>query len=93
MKIYISGAITGNPRYKEQFASATEKLEAKGHSVINPAMLPEGFHYDEYMHVCLAMVDVCEAVAMLPNYISSPGANEEKRHAESAGKRIIYLAG
>ncbi len=91
MKVYISGAITNNPGYKEEFAKAMEKLEANGHRVMNPAILPEGFHYDEYMHVCLAMVDVCEVLALLPNYENSPGAQEEKRHAEHGKKWIVYL--
>lgn len=91
MKVYISGAITGNPDYKKQFAAAEEKLTAAGHCVMNPAILPEGFDYEEHMHVCLAMVDVCEVLALLPSYVSSPGAQKEKRHAESKKKWIVYL--
>lgn len=47
MKIYIAGPITGIPDYKERFAKAEAELKAKGHAVMNPAALPEGFEYSE----------------------------------------------
>ena len=36
MKVYIAGAITNNPRYKERFEEAEKRLISMGHAVINP---------------------------------------------------------
>lgn len=37
MKIYISGKITGDRRYKAKFREVEKKLAAAGHIVLNPA--------------------------------------------------------
>ena len=42
MKIYIAGAITGDPEYREKFRRAEEAVRAEGHVAVNPAVLPEG---------------------------------------------------
>ena len=92
MKIYISGKITGNPYYKQVFSAAEKTLLQDGHSVMNPAILPIGFSWDEYMHVCYAMIDVCDAVYMLNNWRSSRGATAEREYARKINKLIIYEA-
>ena len=52
MKVYIAGAITDNPNYKEQFNKAEERLKAAGHEVINPAK-NQGYTYREYINAGL----------------------------------------
>lgn len=47
MKVYIAGAITSNPRYKERFEEAEKRLISMGHAVINPVK-NLGFEYREY---------------------------------------------
>lgn len=42
MKIYISGKITGDKRYKAKFREAEKKLTAAGHIVLNPRTTPRG---------------------------------------------------
>ena len=46
MKIYISGKITGDRRYKAKFREVEKKLAAAGHIVLNPATAPEGLRPD-----------------------------------------------
>ena len=41
LKVYISGAITNNPNYKEDFANAEKLLKKHGFEVVNPASLGE----------------------------------------------------
>jgi hypothetical protein len=90
MKYYIAGKITNNPNYKKQFEEAQKQLEMEGHRVMSPAILPYGFDYEDYMKVCFAMIDVCEAMYMLENWTESPGANREFERGQSTGKLIQY---
>ena len=88
MKIYIAGKITGDPDFKEKFQAVEEKLKALGHTVMNPAVLPLGFEHHEYMNVCLAMIDVCDCVYMLPDWRDSKGACIERDYAIAKRKLI-----
>lgn len=91
MKIYIAGKITGLENYKELFSKAANKLKDKGYSVMNPAVLEGGkFTQDDYMHVCYAMIDVCNSVYFLNNWKDSKGANLEHKYAKEKNKIIIY---
>lgn len=77
MKFYIAGKITDNQNYKQQFEAAQSFLERAGHIVMNPAILPPGFEHHEYMKICYAMIDVCDAVYFLENWQDSKGAKLE----------------
>lgn len=90
MKVYISGKITGDDDYKEKFKKAEERLRSKGYAVMNPAILPDGFGYKEYMWICLAMLDVCDAIYMLNDWYDSRGAIEEYQNALSMGKIFMF---
>lgn len=89
MKVYIAGKITGNPNFKKDFEQAETELIKRGHAVLNPAKLPDcGFGYEDYMHICFAMIDVVKAVYLLPNWKGSPGANREFDYALASSKII-----
>lgn len=90
MKIYVAGPITGITDYKERFKEAEEALKAKGHTVMNPAILPEGFEHHEYMNICLPMVEVCDVILMLPRWSDSTGARAEFVHATGQGMRKYF---
>lgn len=90
MKVYIAGKITGEQNYQATFAAAATELEAQGHKALNPAILPEGFAYEEYMHICFAMIDVCDEVVFLPCWSSSNGARREHQYALAKSKRISW---
>lgn len=92
MKIYISGPITGNPDYKKQFADAATKLRKEGHQVLDPTVWSrEGLEldYEEYMVLDLAMVDVADAVLMLPGWQNSKGAQREYWRAKEKEKIVL----
>jgi hypothetical protein len=90
VKVYIAGKITGNPDYKQQFAEAEKKLREKGHTTMNPAVLPDGFEHQEYMKICFSMIDVCDAVFFLDNWRDSIGANMEIEYAFAQNKGIMF---
>lgn len=90
MKIYVAGKITGLENYKELFSKVAEQLESEGHSVMNPAVLPSGFTQDNYMAICYTMIDVCEAVYFLENWVDSKEAKMEFEYAVLTNKWIKY---
>lgn len=93
MKGYIAGKITGDPRYKDKFEHAKRYIESQGYAVMSPAVMSLGFDYEDYMHVCFAMMWVCRngTAFFLPDWIHSPGAMREYENAKKTGMRIEYL--
>jgi hypothetical protein len=89
-KIYIAGKITGLANPKELFDIAEIKLKKLGYICMNPSVLKSGFDWRDYMHICFAMVDICDTVYMLNNWKDSLGATLEHDHAKETGKKIIY---
>lgn len=91
---YISGKMTGEPDLgRRAFNEMEEKLRAKGLVVLNPAQLPIGMPGDRYMPICMAMIDQCDVVVLLPGWQDSKGAKIEREYAKYQRKRIVYPGG
>ena len=96
MKIYISGAITNNPNYKEDFERAEDYLQREYPSadIINPALvnsfLPKSTTYEDYMKMCFCMLDMCDSICMLKGWEKSCGANRELGCAIAKKKTVFY---
>lgn len=89
-RILLSGAIASDPNYEEKFASAELALRRLGYAVMDPAVLPpRGFTHRQYMHVTIAMLDVCEILCLLPDWHKSPGAVIEFIRAILTRKIIV----
>jgi len=91
MKVYIAGAITGVPDYRDKFGIAKKALEREGHTVLNPAALPEGMEKKDYMRICFAMIDTADVITFLPNWENSKGANVERAYVTYIEKPILQL--
>lgn len=92
MKIYIAGPMTGLPDYnRPAFNAAAKILSQSGETVLNPAVLPDGMKHEEYMTICLAMVEVCDTVMLLPGWEKSVGAQMEHKRARELGKEVIEI--
>ena len=102
-KVFISGAISSELHtYKAKFAAAEAFLTAprsveeiqqeKPHCIVmNPAILPLGFEHEDYIAICITMIDACDTVVFLHDWESSPGAQLEMRHAKYYLKEILFF--
>ena len=94
MKIYIAGKITGEDRtaVMEKFDAVSYKLVKAGHLPFNPSVLPdyEEVDHEDYMHICFAMIDICDAIYMLKDWQTSVGARAELQYAAERKKQIMY---
>jgi len=91
MRIYISGSMASCMNtYRRKFENVQTMLEADGHIVINPAVLPVGLDSDKYMPICLSMIDGADAIYLFNGWENSKGALLEKAYAEYQGKECLY---
>ena len=94
MKIYLSGAITGTTDYMDRFSNAQRSLEEHGHTVINPAdvnsRLPKDTTYEQYMNVCMVLLDMAEGIFMIKGWEKSCGANRELGYALAKDMVVVY---
>lgn len=81
-RVYLSGAT----RYQRRFKWYKYQLEECGFEVISPAVisarLPRTFSHDDYMHICLALLDLCSVIYVIPGSDHSEGVKAEIAHAE-----------
>ncbi len=96
MKIYISGAITNNPNYKEDFERAEDYINKnfENAAIINPALvnshLPKSTTHKEYMKMSFCMLDMADAIYMIKNWKTSCGASQEYGYALAKDKIILF---
>lgn len=92
INIYIAGKITSEPNYKEHFKKAQDLLDKKGFITCNPADSNLNFDlgYEKIMHICYAMIDICEGVYFLDNWQHSTGAQLEYKYAVDNGKFLMF---
>lgn len=95
MKIYISGAITNNPNYMDDFCRAEEYLmeEYPEAEIVNPAKtnstLPQSTTWEQYMSICYLLLDMCDAIYMIGGWKKSSGACVEFGYAMAMDKIIL----
>lgn len=89
MNIYIAGAITNNPNYKEQFKNAEIKLKKLGYTPLNPCK-SLGFTYKQYIDMGLCQLMQCDGILMVGDWETSVGALLELSYAKSVGLIILY---
>ena len=91
--VYLAGKITGDPNYREKFSAAAAELNKAGYAVINPALLPDGLDYAAYIRISSAMLDECDSVCFLPDWIESRGATHEYDRARLCDKHRFEYDG
>lgn len=88
-KIYIAGPIAGDDGYREKFFAAENFLALLGWRPINPTCLPDNLNPDDYMPICMALLNQADAIVMLHDSAKSPGAKLELQFANYQ-KKVIY---
>lgn len=93
MKIYISGRITRNPHYIQDFQKAEEQLKLSGFEVVNPTKvvpLDENKTWRDYMKDDIKTLVDCEAIYMLAGWWRSRGARLEHHIANKLKMAVYY---
>lgn len=97
--IYISGRITRNKNWKEQFQQAEDFLTFVSHDdIVNPLQLDketQGVYganptYAQYMLTDISKLIYCDKIYMLCGWWRSRGARLERRIAKVLGMKVIY---
>lgn len=104
--IYLSGPMTNDPNYRENFKYFEDLFEGSGYHVFNPVYLSdrlikennlstEQAFSEENRNLFLredikAMLD-CTKVVMLPGWKKSKGAKLECKIAEMLGMEVVYV--
>ena len=99
MRIYISGRISGNENAGVEFTQACEKVKKMypEADIFNPMgmlqMIGDDLHfgYDEFMHMDMAFLQLCDVIAMVPGWEESRGENREYGYATGTGMQVIFL--
>lgn len=89
MKVYLSGKITGDAGYRQKFEAVQNELTSYGYVVFNPAVLPDGFEYEDYMSLDLLILSRCDAIYLLRDWKNSPGSKRELEEAKRLGLQIL----
>lgn len=78
MKVYISGAVTGKPDFnRAAFYMAEDYIASNGYKPINPLRATEYKHsktWLDYMREDIVLLMSCDAIYMIPGWITSRGA-------------------
>lgn len=91
-RIYISGAVTTDPDFREKFSSAEKFVRAYGLEPLNPVRgEKDGKSWEYYIRKDLRKLLRCDGIALLSDWKRSRGATLERSVAEALGMKVYFL--
>lgn len=93
MRVYLSGPMAGLPEHNfPAFHAHAALLRAQGHDVVNPAELDhQGSSWEGCLRTDLREMCTCDAIALMPGWEASKGANLELHVAHRLGMQVLHL--
>ena len=91
--LYLSGPMTGLPEFNfPAFRAEAERLRALGYAVTNPAEINTDTTtpWQECLRQDLREMLDCDAIALMPGWEQSRGANLELHVAHRVGMQILF---
>lgn len=92
MRVYLSGPMTGieNNNFPA-FHDAAVYLRSLGYDVVSPAEIQEAGTWELCLRADLRELCTCDAIALMPGWENSKGANLELHVAHRLGMGVIHL--
>lgn len=87
--VYLTGKVNGDPFYRGKFVKAERIWKDLGYSVMSPAYLPQGIPEENYLAICLRMIDACDTICLLPDWLESESAIYELGYAATKNKIVV----
>ncbi len=92
MKTYLSGPMSGiEDSNFLAFHKWAALLRAQGHDVVSPAEIQEAGTWELCLRADLREMCNCDAIALMPGWENSKGANLELHVAHRLGMKVIHL--
>ena len=91
--IFISGKITGDENYKKKFWDMKVELRKRFEEwcIISPTDIDMvNMEYEECLDITKKIIEHCDMIFMLKDWVTSNGAITEHNYAMSLGKNIVY---
>lgn len=89
--VYISGPMSGLPDLGRKSFAEAEKILSEEFIVLNPASMPLGMKYEQYMAISIVMLQQADYICLLPGWENSKGARAEKAFADSVQIHAFLL--
>jgi hypothetical protein len=93
MRVYLSGPMAGIPEHNYPvFHAHAARLREQGYDVVSPAELDNaGKTWEGCLRTDLREMCTCDAIALIPGWEGSKGANLELHVAHRLGMEVIHL--
>lgn len=93
MRVYLSGPMAGLPEHNfPAFHAHAALLRGQGYEVVNPAELDNaGKTWEGCLRTDLREMCTCDAIALMPGWEASKGANLELHVAHRLGMKVMHL--
>lgn len=93
-KVYIAAPGAWGLREKKKELDMVEReLFRFGSATMNPLRLPWGFETEEYLHICRAMIDVCDMIVFLPGWTKDERTMKEHEYGAQKMKTMVSCFG